>query len=379
MIRQCANYNHICDPHHLQPCCDNNLSCKPQQWTNNFVCRDKAQLRSFCNNDEECSEILHAKCSADKQCICRANNIRINDTYCSPKLGAFCWNDEKCSTENSICIEKSCKCKENYQQSKQQCVPLIIGSPCENNASCEEVKFSKCSDFQICVCLVNTMPVNRTLCLPLLNAPCQTNDDCYVDDSICINSACQCRFRPLTESSNKCELAHLGMSCMSNFTCSRLLNHSICSRSGKCTCDTNLYLIENNKCVPLVDSVCWDNEQCATKNAICIENKCQCEPNYIHQELNCNPIYLNGTCETHSDCNTIRFSMCSENNKCVCRNKYISIDPFTCTASLGASCNDIKECEPADLICITGQCQHNANSSILSNNKPLHDKSVNLR
>lgn len=79
-------------------------------------------MGTYCENEEDCSDILHAKCSTEKQCVCRENNLELNKTYCGPLLGAFCWKNEKCATNNAICIDSRCQCDENYQQSNDQCL-----------------------------------------------------------------------------------------------------------------------------------------------------------------------------------------------------------------------------------------------------------------
>lgn len=84
---------------------------------------DTAQLGASCVTDEDCNEMTHAKCSREKKCICRANNLRLNETYCAPLLGGFCWKDELCVTKNAWCINNECRCKANYSASEDQCLP----------------------------------------------------------------------------------------------------------------------------------------------------------------------------------------------------------------------------------------------------------------
>lgn len=73
-----------------------------------------AKIGLFCYNDGDCDDIRHAKCSSTKQCECRSNNIKVNETYCAPMLGAFCWNNETCANANATCVDAICQCKENY-------------------------------------------------------------------------------------------------------------------------------------------------------------------------------------------------------------------------------------------------------------------------
>lgn len=72
------------------------------------------RLRMTCINDNDCDAIRHAKCSKDKKCVCRANNVQLNETTCLPLLGGFCWKNESCAPDNSHCIDNECKCSDDY-------------------------------------------------------------------------------------------------------------------------------------------------------------------------------------------------------------------------------------------------------------------------
>lgn len=80
-------------------------------------------MGDLCASDNDCSEVLHAKCSTEKKCVCRADNVKINSTNCAPSLGAFCWKDEKCTTNDAVCIKNQCQCKESHMQIDNQCIP----------------------------------------------------------------------------------------------------------------------------------------------------------------------------------------------------------------------------------------------------------------
>lgn len=85
-------------------------------------------------------------------------------------------------------------------------------------------------------------------------------------------------------------------------------------------------------------------------------------------------VYLNETCHTHSDCDKMRFTMCSTNNKCACRDKYTAINKTTCAPSLGAACTAGIPCRPDNLICIDNMCQFKTNVSSQSNHTDVHGK-----
>lgn len=80
------------------------------------------ELRNFCERDEDCYKIRHAKCSKNKECICREGNIQVDDTKCAPLLGEFCWKNEKCAVNNSVCANNTCQCQVGFSfQSKFEC------------------------------------------------------------------------------------------------------------------------------------------------------------------------------------------------------------------------------------------------------------------
>ncbi|XP_057340574.1 prion-like-(Q/N-rich) domain-bearing protein 25 [Microplitis mediator] len=245
------------------------------------------ELDGSCVSDEDCSEIQHAKCSEQKKCVCRPNNIRINDTHCAPPLGAFCWKDEKCATNNAVCIDNECQCSKQHIQNNNQCILIYLGIQCEGDSFCQ-----------------------------------------------------------------------------------RFINHSKCSESGKCVCDSNDYIIDNNACVPKFNAYCFTDEPCATHNAMCIDNKCQCKPNHIFRGSQCFPIHLFEECNTHRDCHEIEFAKCSDLHQCICRDKYLPINKSTCAPSLGAACSRNAPCIPTNLKCTQNKCQYPAKPIILSNKEP---------
>ncbi|CAD6241670.1 GSCOCG00009333001-RA-CDS, partial [Cotesia congregata] len=172
-------------------CMDNKCRCK------NFFAADpsnsKSKLEASCVSDEDCWEIKHAKCSTEKKCDCRANNLRLNETYCAPSLGGFCWKNETCVTRNALCIDSECRCRKNYSASEDQCLPVLIGLHCSEDIDCAKIRFAKCSKNNYCVCSLNTVVVNDISCEPVLNSYCTTDSDCLLNNSVCKNNKCQCR------------------------------------------------------------------------------------------------------------------------------------------------------------------------------------------
>ncbi|CAD6241675.1 GSCOCG00009335001-RA-CDS, partial [Cotesia congregata] len=146
---------------------------------------DTAKLGASCVSDVDCNEITHAKCSREKKCVCRANNLRFSETYCAPLLGEFCWKNETCVTRNSLCIDNECRCRENYSASDGHCLPVVGSLRCSYDSDCARIRFAKCSKNNNCVCSLNTAVINNTTCESLLVNYCTTHSDCQPINSIC--------------------------------------------------------------------------------------------------------------------------------------------------------------------------------------------------
>lgn len=68
-----------------------------------------------------------------------------------------------------------------------------MGTSCETDETCSsQVKFSKCSEDNICICTSNTIEINPRYCAPILGGVCWQTDECVTENSQCINNICQC-------------------------------------------------------------------------------------------------------------------------------------------------------------------------------------------
>ncbi|XP_008546305.1 neurogenic locus Notch protein-like [Microplitis demolitor] len=322
---------------------------------NDFVCKERG---NSCASDEDCNYILHAKCSKDKLCTCIANNIRINKTYCAPALGSYCWNSDKCATDHASCIDNECQCNENYlQNSSDQCLPKLLGSFCEIDFHCEKWKFSFCSITKTCTCLINTLTINETSCLPILNVFCQTNDDCKVENSVCIDHTCKCQQMFITHTNTECVRPYLGMKCKRFSDCAHFLDHSECSENKECTCSSGHYAINNETCAPALSVQCRNNETCAQENSVCVHNKCQCKLDYVNRKSECVPLLLGMHCKTETDCQEIIFSTCSDDKMCVCKSNYTKVGFSTCSPLIGGDCKKNNDCVAKNSYCLFNKCR----------------------
>lgn len=74
---------------------------------------------------------------------------------------------------------------------------------CDKDFGCEKIRHSKCVKNK-CVCRNNYIALNSTVCGPLLNGICSTNNDCIVANSDCIKNKCKCNVMYMEQYLNKC-------------------------------------------------------------------------------------------------------------------------------------------------------------------------------
>ncbi|XP_008554071.1 prion-like-(Q/N-rich) domain-bearing protein 25 isoform X2 [Microplitis demolitor] len=357
LATQCANQGEPCDEHQQDPCCDNNFVCKRAYGIGQSKCTKKAKLDDSCRINEDCSDILHSKCSTANKCVCRPNNIPVNNTNCAPLLNEFCWKNEKCAPANSICLDNECKCRNGYlPKSNNQCIPKVLGAFCKNDTTCAQIKFAKCSSQNICVCTSNTIASSPILCSPLLEEPCESKYECGVTNSMCIDNKCQCESQYIPYSNTACKIPYLGMPCMDDTHCQKSINYTICNRENECVCNYGYFPKSDHTCGREFNAQCFPDEPCTTNNTICLDNICQCKTNYVFRKRKCVPKHLNEPCETSTDCAEITFAECSEEKTCRCKDQYFAFNETNCALSIGGQCFTDKDCDVKHSSCWFGQC-----------------------
>ncbi|CAG5083399.1 Protein of unknown function [Cotesia congregata] len=403
---QCMAENSVCTDYRCQ-CKPNFVAVANNHCVAVSVCgmtffSDTAKLEASCVSDEDCWEIKHAKCSTEKKCDCRANNLRLNETYCAPSLGGFCWKNETCVTRNALCIDNECRCRKNYSASEDQCLPVIGSLRCRYDRKCARIRFAKCSKNNYCVCSLNTVVVNNISCEPVLNSYCTTDSDCLLNNSVCKNNKCQCRPKYVAINSNQCIRPELGMSCINDDFCNFHISHSICSPEKKCVCSPNSYYYNrtvhsllfnmttnyeqcrveqafclDNKCFhhsvagfsdkfcfqdkncfgSLLGELCNVDKDCLPYNSVCLDKKCMCAINYRNNSiLSCLPSMLNQNCWINSHCSAIPNAECSD-YQCTCKAGYVESNAMTCSPLLGTQCTKDDECAVRYSICFDGECE----------------------
>ncbi|XP_057335477.1 uncharacterized protein LOC130674225 [Microplitis mediator] len=159
--------------------------------------------------------------------------------------------------------------------------PVLLGEHCLYDTDCLRLDYATCSrEDHRCTCLPHYGLIKQNLrCVALIGGYCDQGHRCLVENSICINDKCQCKERFAMRSNKECVLTSIGESCRKDIDCSDIL-HIGCSVSKKCVCKNNHILVNNSTCVPLLGEYCWSDERCAPANSMCINNHCQCKPDY---------------------------------------------------------------------------------------------------
>ncbi|XP_057333973.1 neurogenic locus notch homolog protein 1-like [Microplitis mediator] len=352
----CVSKNTLCDPNITRPCCDQKDICKETE-PNSFKCIENVGLGKLCIWDEDCDKIWHSKCSKEKTCICRTNNIKVNETTCAPVLGGFCWRNELCATENAVCINNECQCNvSSYRRFNDQCIFNTLGAPCESDERCEKVRFAKCSRQKVCSCSAKTFAVDRDHCAPLIGGFCWTANDCLPSNSICVDNSCKCKDYYISNSNDQCIPVHLNGACKNNNDCNRIQN-ARCSVDNVCVCDENHIEINERTCGLMLNEFCLEDGDCTAIDSICIMNECQCKPHYVRRSKNlCVLSQLGMDCKDSIDCIDILYSECSVNKKCECISNYAEYDISACGPQLGSFCSEIRPCATPNSICSNNIC-----------------------
>ncbi|CAG5092967.1 Protein of unknown function, partial [Cotesia congregata] len=239
-------------------------------------------LNQACKYDSDCDRIENSTCSKDKKCVCQANHSAFGENQCLAHIGEFCFNTDNCvSKPVTVCINNKCQCIDKFisLQSKDNCIPIILGAPCKDHRDCNIIKNAKCSENNICVCRNNYYALDEVSCGPSINESCSNDDDCMVPSSVCIDNQCQCQQNFSAVSRFQCVKNNLLFSCKIDTDCGDPW-HSKCLENKKCGCNAQSILINKSTCLPLIRGLCWADTQCITiKDSSCVDFYCQCNSN----------------------------------------------------------------------------------------------------
>ncbi|KAH0554916.1 hypothetical protein KQX54_013821 [Cotesia glomerata] len=356
-----------------RPCCDSRDIC--QRKNTSYVC-NKRELGFPCENDNHCSHKAHAECSSDKKCACKWRHQQINKMACVPLVGERCLKNESCATQNSTCIDNKCQCRRGLLRYKHLCVGTLLGRSCKQDSDCQALKFSICSR-NICICAPKTIVSHSSVCLSLLNLACTKNDQCKVQNSICIEKKCQCG-PGYVDRESKCVPRNLDEPCRNNSDCSQLA-FAVCS-SNKCVCDNNYNATSKTQCVPLLGGGCNERFHCTVPNSECIGSKCQCKAYHsVIGNNKCIPVTIGSFCNSNADCDSTRNFKCSEDKVCACKDNSVAVlNSLQCSSVLNGYCLKNSECIFNGFHCIDNRCQCKPDYTQVSSHQCHESKSVFL-
>lgn len=133
-----------------------------------------------------------------------------------------CHTDEECVAENSRCGENGvCLCKSSHVLSDdgQSCLPLAssLYLPCQHDSQCKGIPNSRCGDNSTCICIDDYHDINSVRIIDhssadselvtfeitfnffqrcwssvRLNGICESDENCVIENSSCINKRCVC-------------------------------------------------------------------------------------------------------------------------------------------------------------------------------------------
>lgn len=81
------------------------------------------RLKQTCSTDMDCLKIDFAVCGTDGFCNCIDNFFSIYGNQCLARVNGICSENQDCFIENSICVDKKCKCKPQYALQSYHCLP----------------------------------------------------------------------------------------------------------------------------------------------------------------------------------------------------------------------------------------------------------------
>ncbi|CAG5084158.1 Protein of unknown function [Cotesia congregata] len=146
------------------------------------------RLNQACSNDMDCLKINFAVCGIDGSCHCIDDFFAFNGYQCLARVNGICSENKDCFIENSICVDKGCKCKPQYALQSYHCLPSTLGNFCNSHWDCQFTYYTECSNYR-CVCKENYILVDST-CLPLLGSYCLENGPCATAHSVCKENKC---------------------------------------------------------------------------------------------------------------------------------------------------------------------------------------------
>ncbi|XP_053598262.1 prion-like-(Q/N-rich) domain-bearing protein 25 isoform X2 [Microplitis demolitor] len=211
--------------------------------------------------------------------------MEINRISCLPLLTVPCRENDHCKVNNSLCFDGKCQCKPNYIYEESKCVPIYLNEHCQTNENCSKIEYAICSEKYKCACKDAYITIDRKTCAPSLGAACTDELHCVPANLLCINNKCQYDTKSYPFSNSKSAPGHLGHACLTNEDCVNIPN-SKCSIDNICICNSNTIALNKFTCIPILHGLCTNDHQCYMDTFYCLNNRCQCKPNFTAVSAN---------------------------------------------------------------------------------------------
>ncbi|XP_044578999.1 prion-like-(Q/N-rich) domain-bearing protein 25 [Cotesia glomerata] len=237
-------------------------------------------LKKPCRSNCDCFNVPFAECSTNKTCACKTNYVTLENGSCLPPEIGICTKNSDCIFKNSYCYFNTCQCIRNFVgqiiNGVYECKQISLGSSCETDHDCSNIKYSKCSHDKICVCLETYYALdNGFICVPGIGGYCSGDIDCAFANFRCFSSLCKCQPGYVSVSDNQCVLKSSAISCDMGIECGEHW-HSDCSLDHTCFCKSNNTQVNQATCSPILGGACFKDDQCVVKNSICTSFHCRC-------------------------------------------------------------------------------------------------------
>ncbi len=308
-----------------QVCVDNLCECQPNyKWdstTNKCVyyyCLSNTDCQSYdphryCSNYRCLCSYPYYEDYMSKKCILNSPTT----TALSP-IEKYCYDISYCGS-NQFCINNRCECRPGYEYDSTSNACLFRNCFLSNNCQ----KFDKntyCSGGS-CLCLNGyTIDPKTKICNKTVEKSCNKISDCGYNE-FCANNLCECQPSYVyNNQTNFCEYK----GCKTDFDCNRFDGKQVCNNYGYCECKTYYATDPNTKfCNTTVGMFCAFNSDCTKYgdyNQFCVDNTCQCYPNYQLDNTY-------GSCSYHScyndyDCQKYDNHRVCNYNRCECDSGY---------------------------------------------------------
>ncbi|XP_046397562.1 cell death abnormality protein 1-like isoform X2 [Ischnura elegans] len=168
------------------------------------TCAQDSKLGDACSKYKNCTG--NTECTSEGFCTCKAGFYAGNDLICVAVIGSTCNDTATCEDllANTECNDGQCQCKSGYLEKSGICKPGA-GSYCNETESCGD-QYATCIN-STCQCNENYTAMEG-VCRPGLHAECDATDNPCIDSvAVCgQNKTCECPHK-YKEHGNKC-LAH---------------------------------------------------------------------------------------------------------------------------------------------------------------------------